>query len=126
MFVNVSTVLIGVMVAQCFALILHELATNAAKYGALSGPQGQVEIKGAIERIDDKEVFAFQWIEIGGPKVTVPTRKGFGTSVLADVARQFCQDVTVQYDPAGLVYSLRAQVSAIAAPLTGRDNELGA
>ena len=111
-------IVVSPMVAQCFALILHELATNAAKYGALSGPQGQVEIKGAIERIEDKEVFAFQWIETGGPKVTVPTRKGFGTSVLADVARQFCQDVTVQYDPAGLVYSLRAQVSAIAAPLT--------
>jgi two-component sensor histidine kinase len=109
-------------VAQGFALILHELATNAAKYGALSGPQGQVEIKGAIERIEEKEVFAFHWIETGGPKVAPPTRKGFGTSVLADVPRQFCQDVTVQYDPAGLVYTLRAQVGAIAAPLTDQPN----
>jgi PAS domain S-box-containing protein len=65
--------------AQTIALILHELATNAAKYGALSVGKGHVEVKWSVAA-NDQLVLA--WIENGGPAVEKPTRQGFGTRVM--------------------------------------------
>jgi two-component sensor histidine kinase len=71
---------VGVKAATSLALILHELATNAAKYGALSRPEGGVAITG--ERIGDR--FGLTWRERGGPEVAgPPERRGFGT-ILAE------------------------------------------
>lgn len=67
-FVNASA-------AQNFALIVHELATNAVKYGALSSPAGHVEIEGRVERPDGDGQFVFLWKETGGPPVVGPTQK---------------------------------------------------
>lgn len=64
--------------AQAFALSLHELATNAAKYGALSRPGGEVAIRWGCS--DDG--FRFDWAESGGPPVTPPARSGFGQRTL--------------------------------------------
>jgi two-component sensor histidine kinase len=97
-------------VAQNFALVIHELATNAAKYGALSNTAGQVMIRGTVENDDE---FLFEWLEIGGPEVKVPDRKGFGTTVLIDVAQQIGRDIQMSFEPHGLKYSLRANLSAI-------------
>jgi two-component sensor histidine kinase len=63
------------MVAQCFALILHELATNAANYGAFSGPQGQVEIKGTIERTEKKKSLRFSGSKSEGHKSRPPRER---------------------------------------------------
>lgn len=65
--------------AQQFALIIHELATNAAKHGALSVSGGRVAVEGIIDRSDGEERFLFRWKESGGPPVTAPSQKGFGT-----------------------------------------------
>jgi PAS domain S-box-containing protein len=64
--------------AQLFAVVCHELATNAAKYGALSVASGRVAVTWTIhdQRLDLK------WTETGGPSVAVPTRRGFGTRVI--------------------------------------------
>src|SRR5206468_1488537 len=75
--------------AQNFALILHELATNATKHGALSVPGGRVEVMGATIRSDSEDALYFQWRELGGPPATGPTRKGFGSKILFDMAQEF-------------------------------------
>src|SRR5215467_640398 len=66
-------------VAQAIAVALHELATNAAKYGALSVPTGQVHVEWS-PAADGHLVL--RWTEAGGPSVRPPTRRGFGTQVL--------------------------------------------
>ena len=68
--------------AETFALAIHELATNALKYGALSRPDGRVEITWRLEKGRDPAVLLFEWRERGGPPVMPPPRKGFGTELL--------------------------------------------
>ena len=65
--------------AQAIAVALHELATNAAKYGALSGAEGEVHVKWSCAA-DDRVML--RWAEAGGPPVNRPTHKGFGTDVI--------------------------------------------
>lgn len=65
--------------AQSLAMALHELATNAAKYGALSRPEGRVEVAWRGGR---REPLVLTWTETGGPKVTPPRRRGLGTAIL--------------------------------------------
>jgi PAS domain S-box-containing protein len=106
---------VSASVAQNFALVIHELATNAAKYGALSTEAGQIVVEGKIELIDGESKFVFLWNEIGGPPVKQPERKGFGSSVLVHVARQFSSDVQISFNVEGLRYTLHANVSKIMA-----------
>ena len=78
-------VLLAPNTAQAVAVILHELATNAVKYGSLSVPNGQVEVtwsRGADERL------ILRWTERGGPPAKTPTREGFGTSVIERMIRE--------------------------------------
>jgi two-component sensor histidine kinase len=70
--------------AQAIAVSLHELATNAAKYGALSVPEGQVRLEWSRER-DGRLVL--RWSEQGGPPVAPPTRRGFGGRVMENMVR---------------------------------------
>lgn len=84
---------IGPSAATAIALTLHELATNAMKYGALSGPDGHVDILIAREP-DCVEV---TWTERGGPEVAIPTRKGFG-SVLVERALRSQLGADFQFD----------------------------
>jgi two-component sensor histidine kinase len=69
-------------------LIIHELATNAAKYGALSVPEGHISIAGDRKRLNGIDQFSFSWTESDGPAVSPPRRKGFGSSILLDAAKQ--------------------------------------
>jgi two-component sensor histidine kinase len=70
--------------AQAMAVALHELATNAAKYGALSGARGQVRVEWSCGA--DRQL-VLRWTEGGGPPVSPPTRKGFGTGVMERMIR---------------------------------------
>jgi two-component sensor histidine kinase len=106
---------VSASVAQNFALVIHELATNAAKYGALSTTAGQIVVEGKVELIDGESEFVFLWNEIGGPPVKQPGRTGFGSSVLIDVARQFSTDVQMTFSVEGLRYTLHAKVAKIRA-----------
>ena len=67
-------IVVGGVFAQQFALVVHELATNAAKYGALSGPNGKVEVSWSIHREPEDHVVAISWVERDGPLVTMPTQ----------------------------------------------------
>jgi two-component sensor histidine kinase len=68
--------------AQNFSLTLHELVTNAAKYGALSNGSGKVDVSWTIKRQSKNNKLRFKWQESGGPRVVVPTRHGFGTTLV--------------------------------------------
>jgi PAS domain S-box-containing protein len=90
------------------SLALHELATNAAKYGALSGDQGQVEI---IWSVADDGEFHFDWTETGGPIVVAPTRTGFGSQLIRRmVAPYFGGHAEVDYRPEGVKFSMRGRI----------------
>jgi len=102
--------------AESFALIIHELATNAVKYGALSTRQGRVAIQCSIDGADGSGQFRFEWRESGGPPVSPPARKGFGSTILFEVAKQFSQDVQAKFSPEGFTYQLRSLLAGIEAP----------
>jgi signal transduction histidine kinase/CheY-like chemotaxis protein len=82
--------------AQNFCLALHELATNAAKYGALSNANGKLDLSWSVASDGRSRRLRFKWRETGGPPVVAPTRRGFGTSLIkatfADVRLDFARD----------------------------------
>jgi two-component sensor histidine kinase len=88
--------------ASCVPLVLalHELATNAVKYGALSVPAGKVALNWKIHDQVAQSEMVLQWVESGGPSVQAPTRRGLGSRLL--VRQSGLDDVLVSYDPAGL------------------------
>ena len=68
--------------ALSMSLVLHELATNATKYGGLSVPEGRVRLWWQIEHSDEERRLRLYWEERGGPPVTAPQAKGFGTELI--------------------------------------------
>jgi PAS domain S-box-containing protein len=95
---------------QQFSLIVHELATNAFKYGALSTADGHVSIAGTTVRQNGSATFIFTWRESGGPPVAKPNRRGFGSVIIIDSAKQFARP-TMDYLPEGLCYKLEIDLS---------------
>jgi two-component sensor histidine kinase len=81
------TIMLEPDVSQTIAVALHELATNAAKYGALSVATGQVRVKWS-RSADAGGRLVLRWTEAGGPPVKPPTRKGFGTHVMETMIRR--------------------------------------
>jgi PAS domain S-box-containing protein len=79
------SILLNPAVAQTLAATLHELATNAAKYGALSAPDGRLEMTWSLSSDD---TLAIRWTELGGPPVAPPTQAGFGTRVMNTLIQQ--------------------------------------
>lgn len=105
-----ADVLLKPDVAQIFAMAFHELATNATKYGALSGEGGCVAVRWQV--IDGK--ILIEWREHGGPSVTAPQREGFGSTVLKRVASHVPQaKIEYVFEPAGVVWRLEAPLSMI-------------
>jgi len=100
--------------AESLSMALHEMATNAEKYGALSVPEGRVTIRWRIEPGQGEPRFVLTWQESGGPPVAPPTQRGFGSRVIEDVpARKLRADVECSYDPVGFRFSLTCPVSHV-------------
>jgi len=98
-------------VALALSLALHELATNAAKYGALSMPTGRIAITWTVSS-DDPPYLNFRWQERGGPIVLPPTRMGFGSRLIErSLALELAGEVKITYDPAGVVCEVCAPLS---------------
>lgn len=95
-------------VSQNIGLALHELATNAAKYGALSTQNGRVEITWTASQVKaGKRDVTLSWRESGGPPVKPPERRGFGQVVIErTVSRALNGSVDIRYDPAGFSWTL--------------------
>jgi two-component sensor histidine kinase len=101
--------------AQTIGMALHELATNAGKYGALSTDAGHVDIAWRLERTaDDGHRFTMEWSERGGPTVMAPTRHGFGWTVLCQMTKMLLgADVTLEFAPAGVVWRLACPANRV-------------
>lgn len=96
-------VTVGPRAAQILALAVHELATNSAKYGALSNAGGSIAVTSAFEGEGDS-ILVVNWREAGGPPVKRPRRHGFGTSLIKQVVpRALRADVAMEYRRGGLV-----------------------
>ena len=93
------------------SLALHELLTNAIKYGALSNLNGTVEVTWTRTR-EDPPVLILSWVESGGPSVSKPDRQGFGSRLLQKALAQELQaTTTIEFRPAGLEYRIAAPLS---------------
>ena len=102
--------------AQTLALAFHELATNSAKYGALSDAGGRVTVTYAVTGEGDQSRLVVQWRDSGGPPVKPPTRRGLGTSLIEQVIRRtFRGDVVLEYPPEGLICRMTLPKAAVEA-----------
>lgn len=105
--------------ALALTLGLHELATNAAKYGALSAPAGRVAITWAVEAGAPPRL-RFRWQEREGPRVLAPTHRGFGSRLIErSLALEIDGVVKLDYDAAGLVCDVASPLIYDLEPLEG-------
>jgi two-component sensor histidine kinase len=92
--------------AAALTLVFHELATNAAKYGALKLPEGRVSIAWQLE----SSSLRLEWRESGGPPVAPPTRSGFGTGLFRRALDPFHGRIDTRFEPAGLRCEIQLEV----------------
>jgi len=102
---------VGPSTTLSLGLILHELGTNSTKYGALSVPGGIVSIDWSIEGVGAEAAFRFTWRERGGPTVTPPTRKGFGSRLIQRGLSG--GDVVLAYPPDGVTCTLTTRLTGL-------------
>ena len=98
--INGPPLLLEPTAAQAIAVTLHELATNAAKYGALSVPKGHLDLTWTQ---DTAGTLNLRWVETGGPQVAAPGRKGFGRRIIEQMTAQLNGEADFDWRPAGLV-----------------------
>jgi PAS domain S-box-containing protein len=104
--INGPQVLLEPNTAQVIAVTLHELATNAAKYGALSAPNGRI----SLEWLHEAEGrLVLHWRETGGPAVMMPTHQGFGTRIIQRMIGQLKGKARFDWNPDGLVCEITLQ-----------------
>jgi len=106
---------VGPRAALSLSLVLHELATNAVKYGALSANGGEVKIEWALT--DRDETFKLQWSEHNGPTVVQPAAPGFGTRLIQSGIAGQSSKVTIDFAPTGLVCTLEVASSDLTGDL---------
>jgi two-component sensor histidine kinase len=102
---------IGSKGALAFSLILNELATNAAKYGALSGAHGAIAIHWGVEARDGGDVLTLSWREAGGPPVEPPQRRGFGSVLIEKAIAGGTTDL--RYCPGGVECDVAVPVARL-------------
>jgi PAS domain S-box-containing protein len=101
--------------AQDFALAIHELATNASKYGALSNEFGKVFVSWSLSEQDDQTRFDFEWRERGGPPVRKPRKNGFGSSVVLRIMAMHADSPPqIEFAAEGLRYALSGPLELVA------------
>jgi two-component sensor histidine kinase len=101
--------------AGTLLLVIHELATNAAKHGALKLPDGQVTIGWYLEN----RRLRIEWIETGGPPVTAPKKSGFGTNLFRRALDPFHGTIHTRFEPTGIRCAISLDIPARG--ITGRD-----
>lgn len=107
-----TDVMVREKVAQSVAMILHELTTNAVKYGALSVPAGRVDVRWSVGANDHPDLFVLSWQERGGPKVVPPTVTGHGCKIIESTMRRIGK-YQVEYAPSGLEFWMEAPLEEI-------------
>jgi two-component sensor histidine kinase/CheY-like chemotaxis protein len=99
---------------QTFALIVHELSTNAAKYGALSSSSGEVVVDWQLGGTGDGRYMEFSWREKGGPQVVPATHEGFGLSLINAMGSNASSRPSIEFAPEGFRCTLRVPLETIA------------
>ncbi len=110
--INGPQVFLGATMAQGFALVLHELATNAAKHGALTSPQGTIAVSWSLEE-GPPSTLNFRWRERGGPPASPPKRKGFGTKLLEIAVASGDAPPRFNYSAEGFDYEVRTPIDSV-------------
>jgi len=96
-------ILVSAQAAQPIAIVLHELVTNASKYGALSAQRGHITVRWRCQQNDIGEALLIEWIETGGPTVIAPTQAGYGTRCIRSlIPYELGGAVDLVFDPEGL------------------------
>jgi PAS domain S-box-containing protein len=95
--------------SSSLSLALHELATNAVKYGALSNDAGRVRVEWSV----NGDAFQFVWKESGGPTVEQPERSGFGSRLIRMLGMSLKGSAVIDYDPAGVIFTATTMRSAL-------------
>lgn len=105
--------------AQSLTLVIHELTTNAVKYGCLSNDSGKLSVSWDIKRPDDgQSILTLCWKETGGPPANPPQRRGFGTMMISVFGKeQAGSEVDFLWEPSGLTVNLKTSLPAIGAQL---------
>ena len=107
---------IGSKPALSLTLVIHELATNAVKYGALSTADGYVQVRWGIEPTDKGAMLNLRWSEHQGPPVTPPQRRGFGSRLIErGLAGSIGGEIVLSYDSEGVVCEMSAALAEIEA-----------
>lgn len=109
---------ISARAALALSMALHELCTNAAKYGALSTPEGRVALRWQLRPGPSGQRFRLTWVESGGPPVSPPERRGFGTRLIqAALADELAAEAELDFAPDGLRFAFDADAASVLAPL---------
>jgi two-component sensor histidine kinase len=94
------------------AMALHELATNAVKYGALSNKTGAIEVSWTVQNGAKPPRLSLRWTEAGGPPVVSPRRRGFGSRLIErSLAQDLDGQVEIAFPPTGVVCTVDAPVA---------------
>jgi two-component sensor histidine kinase len=109
----------SLVIDAAIGLALHELATNAGKYGALSTDRGHLDVRWGI----DGDTLAMSWTERDGPPVSAPKRRGFGTIVMGTMAERGVDGtVDLDYAPSGVTWRLTCSAANALEPWEREQN----
>ncbi len=104
--------------AVALSLVLHELGTNANKYGALAAASGNVDL--SWETAESGKVLNMRWQELGGPRVTEPNKRGFGTFIIEQSLNGLDGEAQLRFEPAGLVCDMWLPIRKAKQPADGK------
>ena len=93
------------------AMTLNELCTNTTKFGALSVPEGRVDLVWTMDRQTQR--LHLTWTEKSGPMVQPPVKRSFGTRLIETLGRQLKGDVRLTYEPTGFVYAFDVPLASL-------------
>lgn len=104
---NGTSMRLSAAAAQSIGMVVHELSTNAVKYGALSSDEGNIKVAWQIEPAEGGQRLIISWAENGGPQVVAPSYRGFGTTVVTKMAEMSLDAKThLDYAPTGLTWRM--------------------
>ncbi|MGE3918082.1 MAG: HWE histidine kinase domain-containing protein, partial [Hyphomicrobiaceae bacterium] len=109
-----TPLIVSASAAQAIGLALHELSTNALKYGSLSGLDGRVSVGWSLVDAAGGRRFVMSWTEVGGPPVTQPARRGFGSAVVERMASAALRGTaSLVFLPDGVTWTLDAPAASV-------------
>jgi two-component sensor histidine kinase len=118
-------IVVGAKQALSLSLAVHELATNAIKYGALSNDCGRIDISWRKKSEGGSPIFRFVWRERDGPRVMKPVKKGFGSELIeGGLAWDFGARVDVRYEPTGFICRLTTPMGNLGGPFSSPVSQL--